>query len=242
MNMPRLVSFRALFKKRFTCPLCDYRGSFVDLDLPTGFRKYAQCPNCKALERHRLQFLVFNEVFNDTKTEGMTILHVAPESVFCALFKKRFGHYESADLSMDGVDHKVDLQNLPFCDASYDVVYASHVMEHISDDRKALSEISRILRPNGIAILPVPIVVNTTVEYPDPNPKEEWHVRAPGMDYYERYKTIFQRVDIYDSDAFPAKHQGYIYEDRSYWPTEACPLRTSMQGKKHVDIVPVCYK
>src|SRR5690606_22016623 len=115
--------------------------------------------------------------------------------------------------------HKVDLQGLPFADASYDFVMASHVLEHVPDDRKALAEIRRILKPGGIAVLPVPIICKTTVEYPAPNPYESNHVRAPGLDYFDRYDEHFARVERFTSEQMPAKHQVFIYEDRSGFPS-----------------------
>ena len=231
----------ALFDKRFECPFCGYKGAFNGIAVSTGFRKTAQCPKCQSFERHRLQFLVAKKTFSDRDTANLSILHFAPESLLKMFFLDRFGHYESADLNMSGVDHTVDLQQLPFKDNSYDVVYASHVLEHIPDDMRALSEIRRILRPNGMAILPVPMIVNKTVEYTAPNPNEECHVRAPGIDYYEKYRSFFSRINIFKSDEFPEKYQTYIYEDRSLWPTQDCPQRTPMQGRKHFDFVPVCY-
>jgi len=39
-----------------------------------------------------------------------------------------------------------------------------------------------VVQMNGIAILPVPLVCEKTLEYPEPNPYEAYHVRAPGMD------------------------------------------------------------
>jgi SAM-dependent methyltransferase len=172
---------------------------------------------------------------------NLKMLHFAPESFFRAFFSRRFGHYETADLSMKGVDYNVDLQQLPFDDRSYDFVFASHVLEHIPDDEKAISEISRILRPDGIAILPVPIVSENTIEYTEPNPNESYHVRAPGFDYFHRYNPYFSRVEQFSSDSLPYKYQLFTYEDRSVWPSKECPLRPPMLGEKHIDIVPVCY-
>jgi SAM-dependent methyltransferase len=171
----------------------------------------------------------------------MKMLHFAPEKFFKTLFSGRFGQYETADLFEPGVDYKVDIQNLPFEDATYDFVFASHVLEHIPDDKKAIREIRRILRPNGIAILPVPIICENTIEYPEPNPLEHDHVRAPGLDFYERYKEQFKRVEVYSSDSFPAEYQTFTYEDRSRWPTAEFPLRAPSPGEKHADFVPVCY-
>lgn len=239
----RLLIFklRNSSKERFECPVCGYVGPFLDYEPPSGLRKHAKCPDCQALERHRLQFLVVNKVLSDMNTANWRMLHFAPEPFFRELFSKRFGQYDTADLSMEGVDYHVDLQQLPFEDASYDFVFASHVLEHIPDDEKALSEIHRILKPTGIAILPVPIVAETTVEYPEPNPHEAYHVRAPGLDYFGKYERQFSRVDRFSSDSLPAKYQLFEYENREQWPTKECPLRPAMPGEKHADIVPVCY-
>ena len=66
-------------------------------------------------------------------------------------------------------------------------------------------------------------------------------MRAPGLDYFDRYTRHFSRVEKFGSDPWPAKHQVFIYEDRTQYPTKECPLRPSMPGEKHTDIVPVCY-
>jgi len=236
-----IFKFRNLQKEKYECPVCGYSGPFMDIAPPTGLRKHAKCPNCNALERHRFQFLVVNDVLRYRNTAHLKMLHFAPEPFFRDFFLRRFGQYESADIDMEGVNHKVDLQKLPFSDESYDFVFASHVLEHIHNDENAISEIRRILKPNGIAILPVPIFVEKTIEYPEPNPNESSHIRAPGMDYFERYQRHFSKVDIFRSDKLPNKYQLFVYEDRSQWPTKEFPLRTASQGEKHIDFVPVCH-
>ena len=228
-------------KIRFTCPVCRYHGPFEDVNPPTGLRKHALCPNCGALERHRLQYVVMDAVMKGMDTRGMKMLHFAPEGFLRDVFGRQFGQYETADLSMEGVDYNVDLQQLPFADATYDVVFASHVLEHIPNDDKAISEIRRVVKPNGMAILPVPLVAERTIEYPAPNPYESGHVRAPGFDYFERYERYFGKIDKFSSDALPSEYQLFVYEDRNRWPTEECPLRLPMEGEKHIDVVPVCY-
>ena len=225
----------------FSCPICHYHGPFA-VDSPEFRpRKHAGCPGCGAVERHRLQFLVMRSLADKYDFSTMTLLHFAPEAFFRSIFREWFGSYVTADLLQPGVDHNVDLTNLPFSSEAYDCVFASHVLEHIKDDRKALSEISRILKPGGFAILPVPIVADLTVDYPEANPHECGHFRAPGFDYFQRYKAYFDSVEEYRSEDYPSEYQVYIYEDRSAWPIETMPLRQTMQGDKHVDIVPVCH-
>lgn len=232
---------RNLHKENFECPVCSYKGPFMDLFPSTGLRRHAMCPYCKSRERHRLQRLVVDRLLGQVDVSQWKILHVAPEPFLADFLRQRFGLYETADLEREGMDHQVDLQKLPFASQSYDFVFASHVMEHIPNDEKAISEIRRVLKPNGIAILPVPIVAKQTVEYPEPNPNESNHVRAPGFDYFEKYKRFFSRVEEFSSASLPAKYQLFLYEDRSKWPSRECPLRPPMLGEKHIDIVPVCY-
>jgi SAM-dependent methyltransferase len=234
----RLRNFR---EKKFECPVCAYNGPFMHITPSTGYRRYAKCPNCGAMERHRFQFLVVKDILNSMDTASLKMLHFSPEPFFRDFFSKKFGQYETADLKMKDVDYHVDLQQLPFADQSYDFIFASHVLEYIPHDEKAISEIRRILRPNGIAVLPVPVFSEKTVEYPKFTWDNHYHVRAPGLDYFERYERYFSRVEKIHPDLLPEKYQLFVYEDRSKWPTQKFPWRPPNYGEKHVQIVPVCY-
>jgi ubiquinone/menaquinone biosynthesis C-methylase UbiE len=169
----------------------------------------------------------------------MSILHFAPERFFQEPFSKWFRNYTTADFNRTDVNYQIDLRDLPFEDNSFDCIYASHVLEHIKEDDRALSEINRVLTPSGIAVLPVPIVSVTTIEYP--KPYEFGHVRAPGPDYFKKYEKHFAKVKTFSSNDFSSKYQVFIYEDRTGWPTKERPLARPLEGEKHLDIVPVCY-
>jgi SAM-dependent methyltransferase len=221
----------------YHCPLCDYRGAFVNDRPETGLRMHARCPRCNALERHRLQWAVVEPLLS--RRPGLRLLHVAPEPCLAPkLFAKT--RYITADLFRPGVDHKVDLTDLPFRDAHFDVIYASHVLEHIRDDRTALREIRRVLRPGGFAVLPVPVIGQNTVEYAAPNPHEADHVRCPGLDYFDRYREHFARVEVRGSETVPVEIQPYLYEDQMHWP-ETMPQRPLVPGERHADYVPICW-
>ena len=238
----RSLPFRLhLDRPVWECPVCNFTGRFKTVAPPAGKRVNAKCPYCASLERHRLQYLVVKALQEKTDFSGLSILHVAPESFLQELLRGMFSLYKSADLVAKGVDFHFDLCNIPLPDSSYDVVYASHVMEHIRDDGRALSEIRRILRPGGIAILPVPVLGETTVEYDAPNPTEFMHVRATGLDYFEKYRSVFPKVDVYSSVSFADKYQTCEYEDRAVYPTKLSSQRRPMAGERHMDYVPVCY-
>jgi SAM-dependent methyltransferase len=226
---------------KFSCPICTYYGPFKAVRRATGQRLHAECPRCGALERHRLQFLVLRLLGSTILGPDVRVLHFAPEMAIQRVLRAKCGTYTSADLLMRHVDRRVDIRDLPFADGSFDLVYASHVLEHVDDDYKAISEVRRVLSPDGVAILPVPLVVDHTIEYPAPNPSEAGHVRAPGSDYFDRYLPHFQRVDTYSSARFPDTHQLYVYEDRTRWPSAACPRLTASSGERHADVVPVCF-
>jgi SAM-dependent methyltransferase len=238
------ISFAALrfdsSRERFTCPICDYSGVFLDAERETGNRQHALCPRCRLLERHRLQWLAVQQLREEVDFSRLRVLHIAPEKFISKRLRSLCASYLSADLYEKGVDRREDLTQMSFPDASFDLVYCSHVLEHIRDDFAAISEVRRVLTPGGIAILPVPIVSDITVEYPAPNPHESLHVRAPGVDYFDRYKRFFGDVRVLSSAEFDARFQTYTYEDRSHWPTPTLPHRRPSFGSKHPDYVPIC--
>lgn len=228
-------------KENFSCPVCNYYGPFLSIFPESGMRRHAECPKCGALERHRLQYLVLKEIFEKNDTSKMSLLHFAPEEFLKTIFQNKFKNYTTADLYAKNVDRKEDITCLSFSDNSFNFIFASHVLEHIKNDLLALSEIKRVLKPGGIAILPVPIKCKKTVEFPKPNPREADHVRLPGEDYYDRYLAYFNVIKLYKSSDFDERYQPYFYEDKTKWP-KTMLLRTSVPGVRHTDLVPVCYK
>ncbi len=224
----------------YHCPICDYRGRFATAWAMTGRRPHAHCPRCRAAERHRLQALVLDRLRTEHAFDRLDMLHVAPEPTFRSRFAAEFRRYVTADLERPDVDLQLDLTSIDLDDNSFDVVYASHVLEHIRDDGAAIAEIARILRPGGFAILAVPIVCTNTIEYPEPVAAEAWHVRAPGVDYFDRF-DVFASTQIYSSDDFSDEHQVYVYEDRTRFPNRNAPYRSPSLGRRHRDFVPVCF-
>jgi SAM-dependent methyltransferase len=226
----------------FACPICKYEGPFADYKNKDYPIQYTRCPRCDLYERHRLQFLVMDELNGQYDFSKLSILHFAPEPIFQKHFRDRFATYHTADIEASGVDFEIDIRDMPFEDGAYDIVLASHVLEHVSNDHLAFAEIKRILKPSGFALLPVPVVSPYTIEYGEPNWQEFGHVRAVGVDYFERYKDVFSKVKVYQSSDFEERNQLYTYEDRSTQPTPVSPLRVPMEGSKHSDFVPVCFR
>lgn len=58
--------------------------------------------------------------------------------------------------SVDSDVHQASVTDLPFDDESFDGAVLGEVLEHVTDDRAALVEIARVLRPSGVLALSVP--------------------------------------------------------------------------------------
>ena len=185
------------------CPICGYHGMFISVGHPG--RWDARCLGCGSRERHRLLHLWITEGGGD-RLAGKRILHFAPEKAF----QRRMGGnplYETADLMQAGVTHTVDITDTKLPGGVYDVVMANHVLEHIPNDRAALAELFRLLKPGGIALLSVP--VNATRQHTYENPAivsqvERWahfsahdHVRYYGLDFADRLREVGFTVETF---------------------------------------------
>lgn len=137
------------------CPICGTRAArFLRFGLEG--RRNAQCPACGSVERHRLLWLY---LVRRTRLlhRRHRVLHVAPEACLEPLLGGRpHWRYRTVDRFSPFADLQADLTGLPFADGGFDLVLSSHVLEHIPDDRAALAELARVLRPGGTAILTVP--------------------------------------------------------------------------------------
>jgi SAM-dependent methyltransferase len=183
--------------------------------MPYGYHKIREnvlCPNCLSLERHRILWL-----FLKNKTDFFTgfheVMHVAPEQCFYERFRKMNNlEYTTVDLDSPIADVKADVQSLPFDDDTYDVVICNHVLEHVEDLTRALSELLRVLKPAGYAILQVPFDTKHETTYEDPTITERKerekhflqydHLRLFGRDYPQVIEKAGFRID----------HENYMNE------------------------------
>ena len=110
--------------------------------------------------------MIYWYIINKTKilnsSENTRLLHVAPEKNLRKILKS-FSNikYISGDLNpLIDCGIRLDITDMNFEDNLFDVIICSHVLEHIVGDRKAMRELFRVLRPEGFAILQVPISKN----------------------------------------------------------------------------------
>ncbi len=213
-----LQKAKALYYKGdlYYCPYCKHSfRSFLPggSDVPVlyekkvigaGYRQNDVCPRCYSLDRDRLIYLFLHDKTN-VFTAPMKIFHVAPEGCLRALLnglpnltyiagvKYLEGYYYERQTNL------LDITNIPYNDEAFDVVICNHVLEHIEDDKLAMRELYRVLKPGGMAILQVPISAVLTTTYEDPTiiqPEDREkafgqfdHVRIYGQDYQTRLEN-----------------------------------------------------
>jgi SAM-dependent methyltransferase len=205
---------------KFKCPLCDntlrrflpggahYPVLKEKKVIGSGYRLNFKCPCCQALDRERLIYLYLlykTDIFN----KPIKLLHVAPEkSLRKKLQECKNFDYLTADLHSSSVMVKMDIANIQYPDTSFDVIICNHVLEHIIDDHKAMSELYRILKWGGWAILQVPISLQLHQTYEDmtiTKPRERMvafgqndHVRIYARDYRDRLERVGFKVEEFD--------------------------------------------
>jgi len=212
----------------FYCPFCGnsfrkFRPGGIDLPvirekhiIGAGYRLNNVCPRCYSLDRDRLVYL-FLSMKTDIFKTSCKVFHVAPESCIRALLsnlpnidytagmKYHEGYYYERNTN------KLDITCLQFEDNIFDVIICNHVLEHIKDDLKAISELHRVLKPGGYAILQVPMskLIEKTFEDESVTTAEGReivfgqfnHIRIYGQDYQARLSSrgfIVKKINPYN--------------------------------------------
>lgn len=228
----------ALYLKgdKFTDPI---DGKSFRKFLPYGYgkqRENALSPSTLSLERHRLMWLFLNDETNFfTSTKKLKVLHIAPEQCFLDIFRNQKNlEYITSDLESPIADVKADICDLPFKDDEFDVVFCNHVLEHITDDYKAMQELYRVLKTGGFGIFQIPQDLNRATTFEDDSITDKKqraeifgqydHVRVYGRDYFNKLRGVGFRVDEvdYTKKIAPEKLERFCL----------------MKG----EILPVCYK
>ena len=163
-------------------------------------RQNALAPHSMSLERHRLLWLYLKKRTNFFSAQ-IKMLHVAPEYCFISKFRKlKNVSYTTGDLISPWADVKMDVQSIPFDNNTFDVIMCNHVLEHVDDDKKAMSEFYRVMKPGGWGIFEVPVDYSSAVTKEDPNintpelrEKHYWqsdHLRLYGLDYANKLRSV----------------------------------------------------
>jgi predicted SAM-dependent methyltransferase len=189
--------------KRHYCPICN---SSVRAFMRFGPLQAEWCPVCTAMRRHRMLWVFLQQRTNLFDGRPKRMLHVAPEVALEPTLKRIPKlDYVTADLNDPHVMDLQDITNLTYEDESFDVIACSHVLEHVPDDRAAMREMFRVLRPGGWAVIMVPYAADTVTDedssITDPAERETRfgqfdHVRYYGSDIVDRLEEAGLHVDV----------------------------------------------
>lgn len=231
------------FGTRYQCPFCHShlrKLKSAGFDIPVlkelqvvggGLRESVMCPVCGSRDRERLIFLYLKQ--HNIINKKLTMLHVAPE-VNIKYFVEALEHidYISADISGENVSIKMDITDIQFPDNYFDVIICSHVLEHIIDDSKAMSELYRTLKPGGLAILQVPFSLALKDTYEDElMTSEEERERVFGQGdhvrIYAKGDYIYRLIKTgFDIEEFEWWNKNSLYSKYSLLPQETLFLAT----------------
>ena len=200
--------FRPLIRRY--CPICQRGGPyFVTYGVADNM-----CPACSTQGRARLFWLYYEELLKN-QDGTFRFLHFAPEWGLKVRLERMFGErYVTVDIRPDRAKVAADIMALPFQENEFDFILCSHVLEHISDDQKAMSELFRVLKLGGEAVIMVPLCGETTIEDPavtDPQERHRLfgqsdHVRYYGRDIIVRLQSIgFSVAVVNPEDVIPSK-------------------------------------
>jgi SAM-dependent methyltransferase len=206
----------------YQCPICqfkckDWGYSGVDvavnkeLEIIGAGRRKNICVGCGSNDRERLVYVFLQDRIPTSTWNQLRILHIAPEwhlSQWIAQQEPKTyvkGDRHMAGYQYDDTVQHMDITALPFPDGQFDWVICNHVLEHIEEDQKAMSELYRVLKTGGCALLQVPISRKLEITYEDfniqsPEEREKHfgqndHVRVYGNDYPKRLKSAGFEVE-----------------------------------------------
>lgn len=176
-------------------------------------RKNCTCPICQSMDRERM-IALFLDMLQPEEGERLKVLQIAPShAIDLWLKEKEYIDYETTDLYMEGVTFQSDIQDMYMVEKeTYDVILCSHILEHVEDDRKAMRELNRILKAEGVCIFLVPLVIGLqdTDEEFGLSAEENWmrfgqgdHARLYGReDFLKRLIQAGFLVHVLNQDYF----------------------------------------
>lgn len=175
------------------CNICGFRFDHFANFNPVHPRE-AQCPVCGSLERHRHLAIHLFSIY--PFLQGKRILHFAPESIIKEILKDSGAEYFDCDIVPGRATYQTDITDIKIWSNFIDYIICIHVLEHIVEDVKAMSELYRVLKPGGTAFLAVPYTQTLREDYSitDPAERDKVFGQNDHVRYYD-VPTFQQRLE-----------------------------------------------
>jgi SAM-dependent methyltransferase len=179
------------------------------------------CPSCESHDRER-HLLLFMRELGILPTAKDRVLHLAPEARLGELLRGLSGEYVTGVFVPGGSETlNVDIRQMPFEESTFDYVVANHILEHVREDSQSMSEVFRVLKPGGLAVLQTPFsyrletsLENDSINDPDLRDLlfgEPDHVRVYGTDLFERLRSAGFLVEVLSHEGVLAKYDSAKY-------------------------------
>jgi SAM-dependent methyltransferase len=216
---------------RYVCPCCGWRlRAFTEGGFSLRTRHHGYCPRCNAKARHRRVWL-FLQQHSNLFEDRLRLFHVSPKySLSRRLVRMRNIEYVGADISnRPNIVLTMDVSAVPLRSRSVDAVICVHVLEHVDDDRAAMAELHRILRPGGWTLISVPLRLDqptyedasiTTPAAREAAFGETTHVRFYGHDLADRLAAAGFEVTLdlaSELDDATIDRYGLLDDENVFW-------------------------
>ncbi|MDR2457469.1 MAG: class I SAM-dependent methyltransferase, partial [Clostridiales Family XIII bacterium] len=193
-------------KSENICPICNREIK--------KFRFVSVCPYCLATDKQRVFIHYLKNHMELLKKNGKNIL-ITPWEQDKKFFTDMQISYLISEYPENGKDLSLDLTNISLEDKSVDLIWASHILEHIPNDKKAINELARVIHPKGKVFIAIPETDNLEITYEDKsivNPKDrqkaygsEEHCRLYGQDFTKLLEKYFT-VKVINISEYEKKH------------------------------------
>ena len=203
------------------CPVCNKNNVMIAFPYNFYFNKFYEngfvyspflfetlnlknykCSNCLATDRERLIAIYLKKYLKNQNKNGVKLIDFAPSKGLQPFLKKLDIIYRSADLLRENVDDKVDITDMNiYKDEAFDIFICSHILEHVKHDIKAMEELYRITKPDGIGLCLVPLILSL-----DSSVENEEYLKSEHL----RWKYFGQNdhVRMYSKKDFISRLQG----------------------------------
>lgn len=210
------------------CPICE--DFYIFEDFGEKPRYNVQCPKCHSKERHRLIYFLFKQRYGQLFSKNINLLHFGPEKIFYKYFTNKNNiNYFPVDFVPEiyekrniHIRDKVNMEEIPYPDNTFDFIYNCHILEHVPNDIKAMNELYRVLKDDGVCITLVPLFdIENTLEKEEYNTPElrlkyygqHDHLRKYGLDFKNRLESSgFNVEEIHTSDLVKSKFKRELYK------------------------------
>lgn len=206
----KIYAFTFLGSK-FQCPICEHKTRKFIPVAGNGLL----CPYCGSLSRNRrLYYLLGNGILE----AGIKILDFSPSRCLYRKLKSiKTIHYTANDFCGEFIaDKNMDITNMDEPDNSFDLIICYHILEHIEDDIQAMSELFRVLKPEGTAIIQTPFKQGKTCEI-EKNTTNEIRKNYFGQEDHVRIYSVEGLCQRLETVGFTTEIKNYKEEPQNYY-------------------------